>query len=155
MFYVSVYAFMSLGAFGVMMLLSRAGFEAEQLSDYRGLNQRHPWYAFLLMLLMFSMAGVPPTIGFFAKFSVIQALLEADLIGLAVIAVLLAVVGAYYYLRIVKLMYFDDAEVTLDVWPTLSSRALLTINAVGIVVVLPWVAVLMEYCRVAIESLAR
>ena len=110
MFYMSAYVLMTLGGFGMILLLSRKGFEAENLDDLKGLNQRSPWYAFLMMLLMFSMAGVPPTLGFYAKFTVLQAALQAGFVGLVIFAVLMAVIGAFYYLRIVKLMYFDEPQ---------------------------------------------
>src|SRR6185295_15985499 len=108
-FYVLVYSVMSLGAFAMIVLLSREGFEAEKLTDFRGLNQRNPRYAFLMLLLMFSMAGVPPTAGLYAKLLVIQSIVGVGKIWLAVTAVLFTVIGAYYYLRVIKLMYFDDA----------------------------------------------
>jgi NADH-quinone oxidoreductase subunit N len=110
MFYVVVYVMMSLGGFGMILLLSRRGFEAENLDDFKGLNQRSPWHAFLMLLLMFSMAGVPPTVGFYAKLSVLQAALQAGFVWLVVAAVLLSVIGAFYYLRVVKLMYFDAPQ---------------------------------------------
>ena len=110
MFYVVVYVLMTLGTFGMIMLLSREGFEAEKLDDFKGLNRRNPWYAFMMLLLMFSMAGIPPTVGIYAKLSVLQAVLSAGYIWLAVVAVLFSLVGVFYYLRIVKLMYFDEPE---------------------------------------------
>jgi NADH-quinone oxidoreductase subunit N len=112
MFYLITYALTTLGTFGIILLLSRSGFEAEEISDLRGLNRRSPWYAFVMLLLMFSLAGVPPTVGFYAKLVVLQALLGDSLAGpmlwLAIIAVLLSLVGAYYYLRVVKVMYFEE-----------------------------------------------
>lgn len=113
MFYIVVYVLMGLGSFGMILLLSRLGFEAENLDDLKGLNQRSPWHAFVMLLLMISLAGLPPTVGFYAKLSVLQAAAGAGYLWLAIAAVLLSVVGAFYYLRIVKLMYFDaplDAE---------------------------------------------
>ena len=110
MFYVVVYVLMSLGGFGMVTLLSRRGFEAENLDDFKGLNQRSPWYAFLMLLLMFSMAGVPPSVGFYAKLSVLQAALQGGFLWVVVAAVLLSVIGAFYYLRVVKLMYFDAPQ---------------------------------------------
>src|SRR5271169_3699436 len=110
MFYAVIYVLMSLGAFGMIMLLSREGFEADTLNDFKGLNQRNPWLAFIMLLLMFSMAGVPPTVGFYAKFSVLNAAVSAGHIPLVIIAVLFSLIGAFYYLRIVKLMYFDAPE---------------------------------------------
>ena len=154
MFYVLIYAVMSLGAFGMIILLSRAGFEAERLEDFRGLNQRSPWYAFLMMLLMLSMAGVPPTAGFYAKLLVIQSVIDADMIWLAIVAVLLAVVGAYYYLRIIKLMYFDDAVVHEPIAAGRDMQVLIGMNALLLVGILPWVGIIMDLCRKAIQALA-
>jgi NADH-quinone oxidoreductase subunit N len=108
MFYSITYAIMAAGAFGMVMLLSRKGFEADNLEDFRGLNQRSPWFAFIMLLLMFSMAGVPPTVGFYGKLLVLAAIVEVGLVWLAVLAVFSAVIGAFYYLRVVKLMYFDE-----------------------------------------------
>ena len=107
LFYVIIYSFTTMAAFGLIIMMSRAGFEAEEISDYKGLNKRHPWFAFMIALVMFSMAGIPPTVGFFAKLSVIQALVDVDKYWLAVTAVLFAVIGAYYYLRVVNALYFD------------------------------------------------
>ena len=154
LFYILVYAVMSAGAFGMIILLSRAGFEAERLDDFKGLNQRSPWYAFLMMLVMLSMAGVPPTAGFYAKLLVIQAVVNVHMIGLAVAAVLFAVIGAYYYLRVIKLMYFDDATEHAPIRAAWDVRALLSINALALVAVLPWVGVFMDLCRQAIRALS-
>ncbi len=107
MFYTLVYAIMAAGAFGMVLLLSRKGFEAENLEDFKGLNDRSPWFAFIMLLVMFSMAGVPPTVGFYAKLSVLQAILKEELVWLAVYAVVFTIVGAFYYIRVIKLMYFD------------------------------------------------
>lgn len=110
MFYAIVYAVMAAGAFGMILVLSRRGFEPENIEDFRGLNDRSPWYAFIMLLLLFSMAGVPPTVGFYAKFSVIQAVVRVDLVWFAVYAVVFSVIGAFYYLRVVKMMYFDKSQ---------------------------------------------
>ncbi|RMD71315.1 MAG: NADH-quinone oxidoreductase subunit NuoN, partial [Gammaproteobacteria bacterium] len=107
LFYTLAYALMALGAFGMILLLSRSGFEADRLEDFRGLNERSPWYAFIMLVFMFSMAGVPPSVGFFAKLYVLQAVVDVDMVWLAVAAVVFSVIGAFYYLRVVKLMYFD------------------------------------------------
>jgi NADH-quinone oxidoreductase subunit N len=115
MFYVVVYVLMTLGTFGMIMLLSRAGFEADKIDDFKGLNRRNPWYAFITLLLMFSMAGIPPTVGIYAKLSVLEAVLNAGYVWLAVLAVLLSLVGVFYYLRIVKLMYFDEPETNASI----------------------------------------
>ena len=152
MFYVIAYAVMGLGAFGMIMLLSRAGFEADRLEDLKGLNQRSPWYAFLMLLLMFSMAGVPPTIGFFAKLSVIQAVIDGGQIWLAIVAVMLSVIGAYYYLRIVKLMYFDAPTDASPIAAAPDFKVLLSANALATVLLAPWVGSLMALCQAAVAG---
>jgi NADH-quinone oxidoreductase subunit N len=154
LFYVLVYVVMSAAAFGLVILLSRAGFEAERLEDFKGLNQRHPWYAFLMLLTMFSMAGVPPLAGFFAKFTVIQATVQAGMVWVAIAAVLFAVIGAYYYLRVVKIMYFDDADGFQPVQAASDVRWLLGFNALLLLAVAPWIGTLMELCRRAVQGLA-
>jgi len=110
MYYVIVYALMSTAAFGMVILLSARGIEAENLKDFKGLNQRNPFYAAIMGIVMFSMAGVPPMVGFFAKWMVIKAVLDAGLLWLALVAVVFAVIGAFYYLRVIKYMYFDEPE---------------------------------------------
>lgn len=152
MFYVLIYSAMSLGAFGMLILLSRAGFEAENLDDLKGLNQRSPWFAFLMLLLMFSMAGVPPTLGFFAKLSVIQAVVNTGQIWLAVTAVLLSVVGAYYYLRVIKLMYFDAPVETTAITGRAGLKVLLSLNGVAMILLTPWVGSLIALCQTAIAG---
>ncbi len=132
MFYVLVYVMMSLGAFGMIMLLSRQGFEAEKLEDFKGLNQRSPWHAFVMLLLMFSMAGVPPTVGFYAKLSVLNAALSAGFVWLAVAAVLFSVIGAFYYLRIIKLMYFDAPQDDSRIQAQPDMNLLLSMNGLGV-----------------------
>ena len=132
MFYVLVYALMSLGGFGMILLLSRAGFEADKLEDFRGLNRRSPWLAFLMLLLMFSMAGVPPTVGFYAKLSVLQAVVEIGYVWLAVAAVLFSLIGAFYYLRIVKLMYFDPPHDTEAISACPDARVIMSANGLAV-----------------------
>ena len=110
LFYAIVYVLMSLGAFGMVVYLSQNGQEAEQLDDFRGLNSRHPWLAAILAMLMFSMAGIPPFVGFYAKLSILQPLVGVGMIWLAVVAVLFSLIGAYYYLRVVKMLYFDSPK---------------------------------------------
>jgi NADH-quinone oxidoreductase subunit N len=153
MFYILVYMVMSLGAFGMVLLLSRQGFEADKLEDFKGLNQRSPWFAFLMLLIMFSMAGVPPTAGFYAKLLVIQALVDAGLVWLAALAVLFSVIGAYYYLRVVKLMYFDKPLDGAVLEAGIDVRVLLSVNALVLVLVTPWIGTLMELCSSAIRAL--
>ena len=145
MFYMAVYVLMSLGTFGMILLLSRAGFEAENLDDFKGLNKRSPWYAFLMLLLMFSMAGIPPTAGFMAKLSVFQAVLELNMVWLVVVGVMFSLIGAFYYLRIVKLMYFDEPVDTSPIAPNTDMQVLLGVNGLAILAVglLPnWLLVL-------------
>jgi NADH-quinone oxidoreductase subunit N len=110
MFYVLAYAIMFIGAFGIIILMSRAGFEAEKIEDFKGLNDRSPWFALVMAMMMFSMAGVPPFIGFWAKVEVVKAVLNIHMLWLAVYAVVTAVIAGFYYLRIIWLMYFDHAE---------------------------------------------
>ena len=108
MFYIIAYVLTSLASWGMIMVLSREGFEADRLDDFKGLNQRSPWWAFIMLLVMFSLAGLPPTLGFYAKFVVIEAAINDGFVWLAVIAVVMSLIGAFYYLRVVKIMYFDD-----------------------------------------------
>lgn len=110
MFYAIVYAITTAAGFGLVILLSRAGYDAENISDFKGLNARSPWFGFMVMIVMMSMAGVPPFVGFWAKLQVLQAVVNIELVWLAVLAVLLSVVGAFYYLRIIKFVYFDDPD---------------------------------------------
>jgi len=134
LFYTIAYALTSIASFGMIMLLSREGFEADLLEDFKGLNQRSPWWAFVMLLVMFSLAGIPPTVGFYAKFTVIQAAVDAGFVWLAVAAVLSSLIGAFYYLRVVKLMYFDDAVDTEPIDARADSRALLTMNGLALLI---------------------
>ncbi len=132
MFYIVVYVLTTLGAFGMMLLLSRNGFEAENLVDFKGLNQRSPWFAFLMLLIMFSMVGIPPTVGFYAKLAVLQSLLNAGFLAVAIVAVVFSVVGAFYYLRLVKLMYFDAPDDTTPLVPSADVKVLLSLNGAAV-----------------------
>ena len=152
MFYVAAYALMSLGAFGMILLLSRAGFEAEDLDDFRGLNQRSRWYAFVMLLLMISMAGIPLTVGFFAKLVVFQALIEVDMVWLAVVAILFSVIGAFYYLRIIKLMYFDEPVDHSPITPPLDAHVLMSANGFAIMALGILPQPLMALCAYAIRQ---
>jgi NADH-quinone oxidoreductase subunit N len=153
MFYILIYVVMSLGAFGLVSLLSRPGFEADQLEDYQGLNQRHPWLAFLMLITMFSMAGVPPTAGFYAKLLVIQSLIDGGLVWLAAVAVMFSVIGAYYYLRVVKLMYFDKPTDTAPITAGTDVRVMFSLNALALLAIIPWVGSLMDLCVRAIRAI--
>jgi len=150
MFYAVAYVLTSLASFGIVMLLSREGFEAEQLDDYKGLNRRSPWWAFMMLIVMFSLAGIPPTVGFYAKFAVLEAAVSAGFLWLAVAAVLASVVGAFYYLRIVKLMYFDEPVGTEPIAARRDTRALLSANSLALLLfgILP--QPLMGLCVVAL-----
>ncbi len=132
MFYVLVYALMSMGAFGMIILLGRKGYEADLLEDFAGLSERSPWFAFIMLILMFSMAGVPPFIGFWGKWFVIMEVIAAGYIGVAAFAVLLSVVGAYYYLRIVKLMYFDKPEHMTAIKASRPMRLVISLNGLSL-----------------------
>jgi NADH-quinone oxidoreductase subunit N len=150
MFYIVAYVMMTLSGFGVVLLLSRKGFEADRLEDLKGLNQRNPWYAFLMLITMFSMAGIPPTVGFYAKFAVLQAALQAGFIRLVVFAVLMAVIGAFYYLRIVKLMYFDEPQDKHKIENPSEMNMLLSFNAIGLLILGLFPQRLMDLCAYAI-----
>ncbi|MEA3107538.1 MAG: NADH-quinone oxidoreductase subunit [Gammaproteobacteria bacterium] len=129
MFYMISYVVVACGAFGMILLLARQGFEADKLVDFKGLNARSPWFAGMMAILMFSLAGLPPFVGFWAKLGVIQAVLNVNYTWLAVVAVLFSVVGAFFYLRIVKLMYFDDPTDSAVLGGSLLMRSLLSANA--------------------------
>jgi len=130
MYYVIVYSLMSAGAFGMIIMLSARGVEAERLDDFKGLNQRNSWYAAIMAMVMFSMAGVPVFVGFFAKWLVIKSALDAGMVWLAVSAVVFSVVGAFYYLRVVKLMYFDEPVTESPIDPPVDFRAAIALNGV-------------------------
>ncbi len=132
MFYIITYVLATLGTFGMITLLARSGFEAENLDDFKGLNRRSPWFALMMMILMFSLAGVPPTMGFYAKFSVLQAVLSTGQVWLAVVAVILSVVGAFYYLRVVKLMYFDEPLDDHPIVVNADMRIALSVNGIAL-----------------------
>ncbi|MFZ9480598.1 MAG: NADH-quinone oxidoreductase subunit NuoN [Burkholderiaceae bacterium] len=132
LFYVVTYVITTLGSFGVLMLASSKGFECETLDDIAGLGRRHPWLAGVFLILVFSLAGIPPTVGFYAKLSVLEAVVQAGHIGLAVFAVMASLVGAFYYLRLVKVMYFDDPKCDAPLDCGKSARSLLTVNGAAV-----------------------
>ncbi len=136
MFYMISYVIVAAGAFGMVLLLARQGFEADKIVDFRGLNARSPWFAGMMAILMFSLAGLPPFIGFWAKLGVIQAVLGVNYTWLAVVAVLFSVVGAFFYLRIVKLMYFDEPTDAAVIGGSALMRTVLSANALLAFVVL-------------------
>jgi NADH-quinone oxidoreductase subunit N len=150
MFYTIVYALMALGAFGIVIALSRGGFESDRLEDFRGLNERSPWFAFLMLLLMFSMAGVPPTLGFFAKLYVLQEIVNVGMVWLAVLAVVFSIIGAFYYLRIVKLMYFDKPVDLTTIRPALDMRLAVSVNGLAMLALGIYPGSLMALCASAL-----
>jgi NADH-quinone oxidoreductase subunit N len=152
MFYAVTYVLMSLGAFGMIMLLSRIGFEADTLNDFKGLNQRSPWLAFMMLILMFSMAGIPPTVGFYAKFSVLNAVVQTGHTWLAIVAVLLSLIGAFYYLRIVKLMYFDAPESHAPIIFGQDTTLLISLNGLGVLLLGLLPGTLMSVCAVSVQQ---
>ena len=150
MFYMVSYVLTSLASFGMILLLSRKGFEADQLEDLKGLNARSPWWAFVMLLVMFSLAGIPPTVGFYAKLLVLQAAVKAGFVWLAVVGVVAALIGAFYYLRIVKLMYFDEPTDSAPIESRSDQRILLSANGIALLVfgILP--QPLMGLCAIAL-----
>ncbi|MBC8520250.1 MAG: NADH-quinone oxidoreductase subunit NuoN [Gammaproteobacteria bacterium] len=153
MFYAITYALTSAGGFGMILLMSRRGFEAEEISDYKGLAKKSPWFALMMLILMFSMAGVPPTVGFYAKLAVLQQVISVDLVWLAVAAVFFSIIGAYYYLRVIKIMYFDVADENSGASPQFSlDPAGLTLSANALIVLVLGIfpSQLMLICQTAI-----
>ena len=146
MYYTVSYVLMSLGTFGMILLLSRPGFEAENLDDFKGLNQRSPWFAAMMAMLMFSMAGVPFFIGFFAKFSVLLAVVDTGHVWLAVVAVFFSLIGAFYYLRVVKLMYFDQPSDNAPIAASFDMRLVLSANGLAVALFGLFPQVLMSLC---------
>jgi NADH-quinone oxidoreductase subunit N len=150
MFYTITYVMTTLGIFGVIMLLSRAGFEADNIDDFKGLNQRSPWFALVTLLLMFSLAGVPPVVGFYGKLSVLQAVLSTGQIWLSIVAVFFSLIGAYYYLRVVKVMYFDDPVDASKIVATKDMTVALSVNGAAVLLLGLVPGPLMTACAVAI-----
>ena len=151
LFYMISYCVMTLGAFGIVILLAHSGSEAEDISDFAGLGTRHPWFAFVMLLLMFSMAGVPPIVGFIAKVGILEALISVHLTWLAIVALFFAIIGAYYYLNVVKVMYFDTApeqgslQTNITVKPY--AKIVLSINGIAVVLMGMFPRVLFSICH--------
>ncbi|HQO30009.1 MAG TPA: proton-conducting transporter membrane subunit, partial [Accumulibacter sp.] len=150
MFYVVTYVLTSAGTFGMILLLAKSGFESDELEDFKGLNKRSPWFAAVMMMMMFSMAGVPFFVGFFAKFSVLQAVVAAGYLWLAIVAVLFPLIGCFYYLRVVKIMYFDQPMNTRPIEAPMDTKILLSANglAVAILGIVP--QSLMSICAISV-----
>jgi len=152
LFYMLTYVLTTLGSFGMVLLLSRNGFECDQIDDLKGLNRRSPWLAAIVLLLMFSLAGLPPMVGFYAKLAVLQALIDAGHVALAVVAVMFSLIGAFYYLRVVKVVYFDEPQE--DAGPILASgvqRGLMSVNGLLILLLGLLPGGLMALCVQAIQ----
>ena len=150
MFYTLTYAIMALGGFGMIVLLSRAGFEAEEINDFKGLNERNPWFAGMMLLLMFSMAGVPPTVGFYAKLVVLEAVINVDMVWLALVAVFFSIIGVFYYLRLIKVMYFDPPVDNTPLVAATDFQVTLSINSLAVLVLGIFPGGLMALCASAI-----
>lgn len=134
LFYTIIYVIMAAGAFGMLLLMSRRGFDADYLDDFKGLNSRSPWFAMIMLLIMVSMIGIPPLAGFYAKLWVLQAVLDAGYLWLAIVGIVFSVVGAFYYLRVIKLMYFDEPEDTGPIEAPADLQVVLTINGLLLLV---------------------
>lgn len=152
LFYTITYALMSAGGFAILILLGREGFEAETLDDLKGLNDRNPWYAFVMLLLLFSMAGIPPTVGFYAKLSIITAVMNAGYLWPAVFMVVMSVIGAFYYLRAIKMMYFDKPDDDTPIQAELDFTVLISVNGVLMLVLGLFPSMLMGICSSAIAA---
>ncbi len=150
LFYTIIYSIMAAGAFGIVILMSRRGFESDELDDFRGLNQRSPWFAAMMLLVMVSMIGIPPFAGFFAKLNVLTALVGANQTWLAIFAVIFSVVGAFYYLRVIRLMYFDAPTDSTPLVAGMDVRLLLSVNALGVLLLGVFADPLLELCAAAI-----
>ena len=156
MFYAVIYVLTNLVSFGIILLLARDGYESEEISDFAGLNQRSPFYAGLMAICLFSLAGIPPLVGFQAKLSILQALISTQqpaLIGLAVFAVIMALVGAFYYIRVVKVMYFDPVARTEPIQAPLDMRATLSVNGALLLILGLVPGALMTLCAQAIVQM--
>jgi NADH-quinone oxidoreductase subunit N len=134
MYYSITFVLTTLGSFGLVMMLARAGFEAEELADFKGLGKRSPWFAVVMTILMFSLAGVPPMMGFMAKWAVLQAVVTSGQVWLAILAVMFSLIGAFYYLRVVKTMWFDEPVDTSVIAVPFDMRLTLSVNGVAVVV---------------------
>ncbi|KHK56378.1 NADH:ubiquinone oxidoreductase subunit N [Ralstonia sp. A12] len=151
MFYAVTYVLTTLGAFGIILLLSRKGYEAEEIADLKGLSKKSPWFALLTLFMMMSLAGLPPTVGFYAKLSVLGAVVDAGMPWLAIVAVLFSLVGAFYYLRVIKVMYFDAPADDVPVEATFGLRSVLSVNGVLVLLLGIFPASLMALCYQAIR----
>ncbi|WP_043888181.1 NADH-quinone oxidoreductase subunit NuoN [Methylophaga thiooxydans] len=148
LFYTLIYALMTLGAFGMILLLSRQGYEAENIEDFKGLSRKQPWFALMMMILMFSMAGIPPLAGFYAKLLVIKSVIDVDLLSVAIVAVITSVIGAFYYLRVIKVMYFDKPLVEHTVTASSLVQIILSANILMVLGLGLFPGMLMKICSI-------
>jgi len=146
LFYMVIYVLMAAGSFGVLLIVSSKNKEVDTLADLKGLSKSNPWFALLLLLLMFSMAGVPLTVGFYAKLYILQSLIYNGMLWLAILAIVMAIIGAFYYLRVVKYMYFDEVEEKLYVQHSMLAQAVLSVNGLLIVGLFIFPNPLLNYC---------
>ncbi len=153
MFYIITYAFMSVAGFGMIIVLSCKGFEAENISDFKGLNQRNGWFAFMMLLIIASMAGFPPLVGFFSKLYVLKAVVDQGFYVLAGIAMIFAVIGSFYYLRVIKVMYFDESESDQEITAGFDVKSILSLNALLQLGLLLFIPSILNYCIKAINML--
>jgi NADH-quinone oxidoreductase subunit N len=151
MYYVITYVMTTLGTFGLIMLLARGGFEAEEISDFKGLSQRSPWFALVMSLLLFSLAGVPPMMGFAAKFSVLNSVLRTGQIWLTVVAVMFSLIGAFYYLRVIKMMWFDEPTDQQPIAVSNDMALVLSLNGFAVVIMGMLPGPLLAACKKAME----
>ncbi|HSD37816.1 MAG TPA: NADH-quinone oxidoreductase subunit NuoN [Rhodocyclaceae bacterium] len=152
LFYVVTYVLTTLASFGMVLLMSRAGFEADQISDFKGLNKRNSWWAAMMSIVMFSMAGIPFFVGFFSKFLVLQFVVATDHVWLAVLAVMMSLIGAFYYLRVVKLMYFDEPLDESPIVAGVGVRLVLSANVLSIAALGLFPNLLMYFCSLVIHG---
>jgi NADH-quinone oxidoreductase subunit N len=152
MYYTITYVLTTLGSFGLVMMLARSGFEAEEIADFKGLAKRSPWYALVMTVLMFSLAGVPPMMGFMAKWAVLQAVVATGQYWLAIVAVLFSLIGAFYYLRVVKTIWFDDVADASPIVTPVDMRVALSLNGVLVVVLGVMPGALLQACLSAMTQ---
>ncbi len=153
MFYALVYTLMSLGGFGMIILLSRQGFEADNIEDYKGLSERNPWYALMMLIILFSMAGIPPLVGFYAKLTILKSIVDINLISVAIVAVLMSVIGAFYYLRIIKVMYFDKPVEQIPLQAPIDMRVMISVNVLTMLVLGVFPDTLLTICNTVFLSI--
>jgi NADH-quinone oxidoreductase subunit N len=152
MYYVITYVLTTVGTFGTLMLLSRAGFDADNLADFKGLSKRNGWFALVMTILLFSLAGVPPMMGFAAKFAVLNSVLATGQLWLTIFAVMFSLIGAFYYLRVIKTMWFDEPVDTAPIVANFDTKAVLSLNGVAIVLLGVMPGSLLAICLAAIKA---